>query len=202
MNYLSAEERKSLEYLYLEGAGHSRQMARELGLPPITASRILRRQLKAGILKEGKRVGNIREFSINYDSFRAIGIVCLIENERLNELAGRLPIKLILSELDALASFAALYGSAVRGPVTRASDIDILIISDRPKKLIVSACSRISMLSGIDLSPHILPCDKFFELVKSGEAFIVNTVLNPKNRVFLVGIDGFLKLVLPSIRRF
>lgn len=206
MNYLSEEDRRVIEYLYLEGSGHPSLIARRLNLPSMTVSRILRRHLKTGILEESDRRGNIREFSLDYRSFRTLGLVCLLENERLNDLAKRLPLKIILSELDGLAYFASLYGSAVRGDddadggdgggaATAGSDVDILLISDKQKKAIVAACSRISTITGIDLSPHILTYGKFLELIRRREAFVTNTVLNPKNRVFLLGIDSFLKLV-------
>ncbi len=195
---ISEEEIKVIENIYLKGSGYVREISRELKMHAITVSRILSRALEKGMVNL-EEIGNVKKFSLNYTNSNTISMVSLIENRRLERIRSVEPvIKNLLDDVAGKASIMILYGSSIRNKDFK--DVDILFVSDKSKK-IIELCSKVSLLTGKIVSPHILTSKKFFSMIDEREVFIVNTILKPENRIFVFGLEYFLKTYGDSLNK-
>ena len=181
-----------MKYLYLNGRAHIRKIAKDLDMQPITVSRILKETEKQKIVASAMEA-NLKYYSLNYSNFKTIGLLTWIENKRIMEIGLESLLLSLVGELKAVdVEFCIIYGSSIRGTARERSDIDIFFVSEA--KNIAEICRRVSVLTGKDISPHVLSEKQFKKLLREEEAFVANTILRPANRIFLLGLEKFLKL--------
>lgn len=189
---ISKNSYKIIRYLYFKGKAHIRKIAKDLNMQPITVSRILKKIEKKKIVVSTQEA-NMKYYSLNYSNFETVGLLTWVENNRINELSLRSLVISLMKELkNSDVEFCILYGSAVRGIIKEKSDVDIFFVSNYDN--ITKICRKISTLTGKDIIPHIVSVSQFRKLLKEKEAFAVNTILKPSNRIFLFSLEKFLKL--------
>lgn len=161
-------------------------------MSPITVSRVLKSLEKRKIVSSLKKA-NLKQYSLNCQNFETIGILVWIENRRLAEIGHKSLILSLIEELKTVnAEFCILYGSIIKENMNKKSDVDVFFVSDKGN--IAEICRKVSILTGKDISPHVVSSGAFRKLLKNRDAFVVNTIMRPENRIFLYGLDKFLKL--------
>lgn len=97
-------------------------------------------------------------------------------------------LKVLISLSDLLSAFegfseeAHVFGSVARGEDTKESDVDILIISDRPKAEVMKKLAPVSKRLSRKLSPVILTPIEFAQLSRSDKPFY-ERVIKDKIRI-------------------
>ena len=144
-------------------------------------------KLKIEGLVDFQRVGNAINcsFSKNFNSS-----VFNVEYERRNELIKNSNFRVIYESLNKISFpfIVLLFGSHAKKTATKHSDIDLMIISDNPKK-IHEAISLIPLkIQAIPLTPQ-----EFFSMAKSREFSVVSEAI--KKNIIIIGIEDYYRLL-------
>lgn|SRR3989338_426967 len=144
-------------------------------------------KLKIEGLVDFQRVGNATNcsFSKNFNSS-----VFNVEYERRNELIKNSNFRVIYESLNKISFpfIVLLFGSHAKKTATKHSDIDLMIISDNPKK-IHEATSLIPLkIQAIPLTPQ-----EFFSMAKSREFSVVSEAI--KKNIIIIGIEDYYRLL-------
>jgi predicted nucleotidyltransferase len=84
-----------------------------------------------------------------------------------------------------LAAF--VFGSAARGELQAASDIDVLVIGDATFQDVVHALAQAQTRLGRDVNPTVYPVNEFRDKIRTQHHFVTNVLDQP--RMFIVGGD-------------
>jgi len=144
-------------------------------------------KLKIEGLVDFQRVGNAINcsFSKNFNSS-----VFNVEYERRNELIKNSNFRVIYESLNKISFpfIVLLFGSHAKKTATKHSDIDLMIISDNPKK-IHEAISLIPLkIQAIPLTPQ-----EFCSMAKSREFSVVSEAI--KKNIIIIGIEDYYRLL-------
>ena len=144
-------------------------------------------KLKIEGLVDFQRVGNATNcsFSKNFNSS-----VFNVEYERRNELIKNSNFRVIYESLNKISFpfIVLLFGSHAKKTATKHSDIDLMIISDNPKK-IHEATSLIPLkIQAIPLTPQ-----EFCSMAKSREFSVVSEAI--KKNIIIIGIEDYYRLL-------
>jgi len=144
-------------------------------------------KLKSEGLVDFQRVGNATNcsFSKNFNSS-----VFNVEYERRNELIKNSNFRVIYESLNKISFpfIVLLFGSHAKKTATKHSDIDLMIISDNPKK-IHEAISLIPLkIQAIPLTPQ-----EFCSMAKSREFSVVSEAI--KKNIIIIGIEDYYRLL-------
>ena len=82
---------------------------------------------------------------------------------------------------------AFIYGSAAKGTVRAASDIDLAVVGSTSFTDVVSALADAQHRLGRDVNPTVYPVDEFRKKVRAGHHFLTTILREPK--VFIIGSD-------------
>jgi predicted nucleotidyltransferase len=97
-----------------------------------------------------------------------------------------------LSELAPKITFAFIYGSVAKGNENMASDIDLMIVSDKLNTLdVVKSLINPQKELNREINSSHYSIDEFFNNIAKGDHFLTNVIKNPK--VFLIGDEGELQ---------
>ncbi|MDD5085971.1 MAG: winged helix-turn-helix transcriptional regulator [Candidatus Omnitrophica bacterium] len=167
-----------------------RQLARELGVSPTTASKFLKELVREGVVNV-KGVGKSYLYSIDNKSYVVKSLlVPFFEKEKV--IFGKLIsiIKRALLKSRVKIESAAIFGSVVHGKETSKSDIDLfVVIGDREdSKKIEGKLDEISVLVAQDfhtsIAPYILQVRELKK--KYGQnAAIIHSIL--KSNILILG---------------
>jgi predicted nucleotidyltransferase len=109
------------------------EIARELSIPKATVHRALKALRDQNILIEFKKTGRNVVFQLNKSNYLVKKIIepmlkkdCEIVKEKSKEFC---------EKLKDLVDVAIIFGSAIRGEMTPTSDVDLALISKKPKEL-------------------------------------------------------------------
>lgn len=87
---------------------------------------------------------------------------------------------------------AFVYGSIAQGSESAASDVDVVVVADKPSlEDIVSAFSDAQRELRREVNPTVYGTEEFCRKLAEGQHFLSNAVKGPK--IFLIGDDGELK---------
>lgn len=159
-----------------------RQLVRQTGAAQGSVQRELQLLTHAGLIKrtvEGRQV----YFQANRDSpifrevqqllIKTLGVVDVIR-QALNSLGPSIQI-------------AFIYGSAAKGLVRAASDIDLLVIGSASFSDVVSALASAQHLLGREVNPTVYSAEEFSKKIRAGHHFL--TTVLPEPKVFIIGTD-------------
>lgn len=163
-----------------EQAFYVRELARAAGLAPGAIRRELARLTQAGIILRSQR-GNQVHYRANPDCPIYGELVGLI-NKTIG-VAGVL--RAALTPLASQIEVAFLYGSAARGEMKQASDIDVLIVGEFSLSQVVAVLSSAQLKLAREINPAVYPPDEFRRKMAEGHHFLNSVMREPK--VFLVG---------------
>jgi len=80
---------------------------------------------------------------------------------------------------------AFVFGSAARGELSAASDVDLLIVGEAEFQEVVSALAGAQERLRRDVNPTVYPADEFHAKVRAGQHFLTKVLNGP--RLFVVG---------------
>ncbi|MEW5983703.1 MAG: nucleotidyltransferase domain-containing protein [Acidobacteriota bacterium] len=92
-----------------------------------------------------------------------------------------------LAPLGDRVQVAFVFGSAARGELRSASDIDLLVVGDAPFEDVVGALAGAQERLGRDVNPTVYPSSEFRTKVAAHHHFLTRVLQEP--RLFVVGGD-------------
>ena len=164
-----------------ERSFYANEIIRQAGSGTGAVRRELAR-LEASRLVTVTRLGKHKHYQANAASplFRAVRTLALKTFPLADVL--RAALKPVARHIRA----AFVYGSIARGKVTAASDIDVLVISDRlTYSDLFSVLKGASKRLGREIAPSIYSSEEFAERRKRKDAFVTRIVEQPK--LWLIG---------------
>lgn len=90
-----------------------------------------------------------------------------------------------LAPLADRVAVAFVFGSAARGQLRAASDIDLLVVGDVPFEGVANALAEAQKRLGRDVNPTVYPPDEFRAKIRAGHHFLTAVLREP--RVFVIG---------------
>jgi predicted nucleotidyltransferase len=93
-----------------------------------------------------------------------------------------------LASLGKQVLVAFVFGSAARGELRVASDIDLLVVGDATFQDVVHALSEAQTRLGRDINPTVYPATEFQGKLRAEHHFVTNVLQGP--RIFVSGGDG------------
>jgi len=115
-----------------------------------------------------------------------------ILSRSLNELTAKLQQKLKHNLISLV-----LFGSLVKGRVTKRSDVDLLVIvpaKEKTDEIIHRECSTLEMRYGRAVNPVIVTPEMFVDMIRSKEQNVAKEVL--RGKVVFGGFEKFWELVV------
>lgn len=176
--------RQVLAWLY----GHAderfylRQLVRHTGIVPGAIQRELRALTRAGLITravEGRQV----YFQANRES----PIFADLQQLLLKTSGATDVIRSALTPLADRIDVAFVYGSAAKGTLRAASDIDLLVVGRVSFPDVVSSLGDAQERLGRDVNPSVYPPEEFVRKLRSGHHFLNSVLSEPKT--FIIGTD-------------
>lgn len=96
-------------------------------------------------------------------------------------------IRTALAPIASSIEIAFIFGSAAKGTVRAASDIDLLVVGTPSFGDVVSALADAQQRLGRDVNPTVYPANEFGRKMRSGHHFLTTVLREPK--VFIIGSD-------------
>ena len=96
-------------------------------------------------------------------------------------------IRTALAPLSESIQVAFVHGSAAKGTLRAASDIDLLVVGRVSFGEVVSALGDAQERLGRDINPTVYPADEFARKLRSGHHFLTTVLREPKT--FIIGTD-------------
>jgi predicted nucleotidyltransferase len=162
---------------------YASELIREAGTGSGAAQRELARLERSGILVV-RRVGNQKHFQANVSSplFPELrGIV--LKTVGLAE-----PLRQALKPMAAGVLAAFVYGSVAKAEDRSASDIDLLVVSDRlTYGDVFGALDKVSQTIGRHINPTVYSAAEFSKRARGENAFVTRVLAGPK--VWVIGSD-------------
>jgi len=157
-----------------------RQLVRQTGLSPGSVQRELAALVSAGLVTrttQGRQVYfRADRLSPVFPELQSLFLktagVADVLRDGLRSLADRITV-------------AFVFGSAVRGELRNASDIDVLVVGDVSFGEVVGALSKAQRVLGREVNPTVYPPAEFRTKLRSGHHFL-NAVLSEPH-LFVIG---------------
>jgi uncharacterized protein len=176
--------RQVLAWLY----GHAderfylRQLARQTGAAQGGMQRELAALVRASLITrkvEGRQV----YFQANRES----PIFAELQQLMLKTAGATDVIRSALTPLADRIEAAFVYGSAAKGTLRAASDIDLFVVGRPSFAEVVSALAGAQERLGRDINPTVYPAEEFARKARSGHDFVSTVLREPKT--FIIGTD-------------
>ncbi|MDP3026762.1 MAG: nucleotidyltransferase domain-containing protein [Nanoarchaeota archaeon] len=193
---LTENKLRILKEIYEKKEIYLLEISRSLKIHPFSVQKTLK-SIKS-LLEEKKR-GKTFVLSINKRLNDYLEIICFIEYFKL-ETKNRDLIILIKNLQEFFSSdknvlSCILFGSYARESHSEKSDIDILFVVKSKDKEILNKCRNFSSLLSKEVNPIILNEKEFLIALKTKEPMIA-TILEPSQRLLIIGKEYFLKNTL------
>ncbi|MEW5816443.1 MAG: nucleotidyltransferase domain-containing protein [Spirochaetota bacterium] len=160
-----------------EGAFYVREIAKSLGLAPMTVHRNLVALRKGGVLisreEGGKRFFKMKSSYIT----RQLRILTTLDSGLVRDFMKRFPVH--------TAEVIALYGSRASGESTEGSDWDFIVIGKLDQLRLNKIISKIEQKHGCEISVKLYPTAADFKNLERNDPAFYREVL--KNHVVLRG---------------
>jgi predicted nucleotidyltransferase len=166
-------------------AFHVREVAREIKVD-VKAVQLQLRMLENVNVVLSIVKGRNKEYRLNLDNYLVKYYMILAETFASITYVGRnFEVKKLIGEaIDQLCGCVVLFGSFAKGEMTLASDIDLLVISDR--KPDIDAVVEMGKLIGREINVKSITEGKFLEGLMNGDPLIREIIAN---HITLKGID-------------
>lgn len=190
-DYKLTSELRILKLIYLEPGIHKRKLARDvsLGMPSIDYA-----LKKIMYLLEERKEGKNLKYFLKYN-MNLVPFIYQIEYSRLYALPkkARFAVFDFLKELKIKPVLAIIFGSYARGDYTKDSDLDIMLVCQKPdRKDIENTAKKVGMRFGIDIEPIYLDYETFKKsFYSSNKRFFINL---KKEKILVAGIEWWMEL--------
>jgi hypothetical protein len=166
-------------------AFHVREVARKIKVD-VKAVQLQLRMLENVNVVLSIVKGRNKEYRLNLDNYIVKYYMILAETfASITYVGGNFEIKKFISEaIDQICGCVVLFGSFAKGEMTLASDIDLLVISDR--KPDIDAVVEVGKLIGREISVKSITEEIFLEGLMNGDPLIREVI---SNHITLKGID-------------
>ena len=176
--------RQVLAWLYghVDERFYLRQLVRHTGIVPGAIQRELQALTRAGLLTrrvEGRQV----YFQANRES----PIFGELQQLLLKTVGATDIIRSALTPLSDRIDVAFVYGSAAKGTLRAASDVDLVVIGGTSFGEVVSAVAEAQERLGRDINPTVYPEEEFVRKVRTGHHFLTTVLREPKT--FIIGTE-------------
>jgi len=189
-NNLTSELR-ILREIYLEPGIHKRKLARDLNLGMPSIDYALK---KIMYLLEEKKEGKNLKYFLKYN-MNIVPFIYQIEYSRLYALPKKVRFAVLdfLKELKVKPVLAIIFGSYARGNYTKDSDLDIMLVFQKPdRKDIENTAKKVGMRFSIDIEPIYLDYETFKKsFYSSNKRFFINL---KKEKILVVGVELWVEL--------
>jgi predicted nucleotidyltransferase len=176
--------RQLLAWLY----GHAderfylRQLVRQTG----AAQGAMQREL-AALLRAGLITREVEGRQVYIQANRESPIFADLQRLLLKTAGATDVIRSALTPLAHRIDVAFVYGSAAKGTLRAASDIDLLVVGRVSFGEVVSALGDAQERLGRDINPTVYPAEEFARKLRSGHHFLTTVLTEPKT--FIIGTD-------------
>ena len=176
--------RQLLAWLY----GHAdqrfylRQLARQTG----TAQGAMQRELIA-LSRAGLVTRTVEGRQVYFQANRESAIFSELQQLLLKTAGAIEVIRQSLAPLSASLRIAFIYGSATKGTMRAASDIDLMVVGSASFGEVVGALGEAQRQLGRDINPTVYPAQEFARKLRAGHHFLSTLLHEPKT--FVIGTD-------------
>ena len=190
---LTENKLKILKFIYEQKETHLQEIARKLSIHPYSVQKTLK-TLKPAL--EQQQAGKTILLKINTTSPKSSELISTVESYK--QQTPNKTTRLLIKKLQELYSDRSnilaiiLCGSYARSASTESSDIDLLVIAKKKEKEITTKCTNLESLIGKEINPSIMNEKEFTQALSIKEP-TMKTIIEPSQRIIMVGIDYFLK---------
>lgn len=191
---LTKNKLRILQHIYEKKETHLLELSKTLKIHPYSVQKTLKSLRK---LLEEKKVGRTTSLSLDFNSSKIFELLYFIEDYKVET---KEKIRFIIKNLqiffarDRNVLCCILFGSYAREVFTKESDIDLFFIVKEEKKEIAEKCTQLSSLFGKEINPIIMNEKEFKVTLKEKEPTLLS-ILEPKQRLLVVGKEFFLRIV-------
>ena len=149
-----------------------KELSAELGVSSFTASRTLSR-LRAGSFLECEELARAKFYSlVDNPMTRAL--------KRFRVLADLQAAKFVESLLkaDSDLAVAVIYGSCATGDYDERSDVDIIIVSDKPDSVFANAARTAAKTMGMEVNPQVYTLAGWRDIADKDRTFYESVIRN------------------------
>jgi predicted nucleotidyltransferase len=162
---------------------YASELIREAGTGSGAAQRELAR-LEAGGLVVSRRIGHQKHYQAN----AASPLFPELRNIVMKTVGLAEPLRAALQPLSAAIRAAFVFGSVAKATDQSASDIDLMIISDRVSYAdVFAALERLAPVLGRRINPTVYTVAEFSKRARAKNAFVTRVLEQPK--LWLIGSD-------------
>ncbi|MEK6834886.1 MAG: nucleotidyltransferase domain-containing protein [Nanoarchaeota archaeon] len=187
---LTEQKLKILRYIYEEKEIHMLNISKGLKIHPYSLSKTLK-SLKS-FLVENKR-GKTISLSLNKNLNGYLELLYILEDYKLeteNNILRLLIKNLKIFFPDVLS--CVIFGSYAR--LGKGNDIDLLFVIKKQENILES-CNKLSTLINKEINPVIMK-EMEFEIALKEKEPTISSILEPSQRLLVVGREYFLKKVM------
>lgn len=183
---LSETKLRVMFEIYAEGENYLRNIEKQTKINPSLIHRTLKKLNEAGIINRKIKGKEAYYYFTKEGKDQFIKFLELYHLEGTAERAKEIRtfLKLLINNKGILAACQKIYlfGSFALGDIKESSDIDVLFVTNKKKK-ITAWCHETSLVIGRDISPLIYTPSKFKSEKK--EPLLDSIINNVKNRVII-----------------
>ncbi len=163
-----------------------REIARRSGASLGAVQREVAALTRAGILRR-----SLRGRQVFYQADRGSPVFPELQSLLVKTAGIRDVLREALAPLAPRIVVAVLFGSAVRGELNRASDLDLLIVGDVPFADVAASLIAAQQRLGRDVNPTVYPIREFRAKIRDRHHFLTTVLAGPC--VFVLGGAGELE---------
>lgn len=157
-----------------------RQIVRQTGSSQGGVQRELEALTRAGLLRR-----TVQGRQVYFQANRESPIFPELETLFLKTAGVADVLREALAALGDRVIVAFVFGSAARGALRPASDVDLLVVGDLPFEAVVNALGEAQRRLGREVNPTVYPPDEFRTKIRAKHHFLTTVLHEP--RVFVIG---------------